>query len=332
MDARRADRPRRRTPTTTAFARPPNGGLTIVFYTSQDTAYADLQAGNLDVLDAVPDSALATFEDEFGDRAVNQPAAIFQGFNMPHYLPHWSGEEGKLRRAAISMAINRDEITDVIFQGTRTPASDFTSPVIAGWSDSLEGAEVLEYDADEAQAKLWAEADAIAPVRRHRLRHRLQRRRRPPGLGRRSREQHREHARHRRRRQAVPDVRRGARRPREREADRCHPRRMAGRLPLDVQLPRAAVPHRCRVERRATTRARSSTRCSPRVPRQPPSKTATELYQQAAGGPVQGPPRHPAVVLERDRRFGRHGRQRGVRLGLGPALPRDHQGLSTRPV
>ncbi|MGI9823833.1 peptide ABC transporter substrate-binding protein [Agromyces sp. Marseille-Q5079] len=141
---------------------PANGGLTIKFYTSQDTAYADLQAGNLDVLDAVPDSALATYEDEFGDRAVNQPAAIFQGFNMPYYLEHWSGEEGKLRRAAISMAINRDEITDVIFQGTRTPASDFTSPVIAGWSDSLAGAEVLEFNADEAK-KLWAEADAIAP-------------------------------------------------------------------------------------------------------------------------------------------------------------------------
>lgn len=139
-----------------------NGGLTIVFYTSQDTAYADLQAGNLDVLDAVPDSALATFEDEFGDRAVNQPAAIFQGFNMPYYLEHWSGDEGKLRRAAISMAINRDEITDVIFQGTRTPASDFTSPVIAGWSDSLEGAEVLEYNPEEAKAK-WAEAEAISP-------------------------------------------------------------------------------------------------------------------------------------------------------------------------
>jgi oligopeptide transport system substrate-binding protein len=139
-----------------------NGGLSIVFYTSQDTAYADLQAGNLDVLDAVPDSALATFEDEFGDRAVNQPAAIFQGFNMPYYLEHWSGDEGKLRRAAISMAINRDEITDVIFQGTRTPASDFTSPVIAGWSDSLEGAEVLEYNAEEAKAK-WAEAEKISP-------------------------------------------------------------------------------------------------------------------------------------------------------------------------
>jgi oligopeptide transport system substrate-binding protein len=142
--------------------KPVNGGLDIKFYSTQDAAYADVQGGNLDVLDAVPDSAFETYEAEFGDRAVNQPAAIFQGFNMPYYLEHWSGEEGKLRRAAISMSINRDEITDVIFQGTRTPATDFTSPVIDGYSDQLEGAEVLEYNPDEA-VKLWAEADAIAP-------------------------------------------------------------------------------------------------------------------------------------------------------------------------
>jgi oligopeptide transport system substrate-binding protein len=142
--------------------KPANGGLSIVFYATQDAAYADVQAGNLDVLDAVPDSAYETYEDEFGDRAVNQPAAIFQGFNMPYYLEHWSGEEGKLRRAAISMSINRDEITDVIFQGTRTPATDFTSPVIDGYSDKLKGAEVLEFNPEEAK-KLWAEADKIAP-------------------------------------------------------------------------------------------------------------------------------------------------------------------------
>ncbi|WP_026851831.1 ABC transporter substrate-binding protein [Glaciibacter superstes] len=142
--------------------KPVNGGLDIKFFATQDAAYADIQGGNLDVLDGVPDSAFATYEDEFGDRAVNQPAAIFQAFNMPYYLEHWSGDEGKLRRAAISMAINRDEITEVIFEGTRTPATDFTSPVIDGYSDSLEGADVLEYNPEEAK-KLWAEADAISP-------------------------------------------------------------------------------------------------------------------------------------------------------------------------
>lgn len=141
---------------------PANGGLNIKFYASQDAAYADLQGGELDVLDAIPDSAFATFESDLGDRAVNQPAAIFQSFTIPERLAHFSGEEGQLRRQALSMAINREEITDVIFEGTRTPASDFTSPVIDGWSDSLEGAEVLEYNPERAQ-ELWAEADAISP-------------------------------------------------------------------------------------------------------------------------------------------------------------------------
>ncbi|MDF2491791.1 MAG: transporter substrate-binding protein [Microbacterium sp.] len=139
-----------------------NGGLDVIFYASQDAAYADLLAGNLDVLDAVPDSAFSSYESDLGDRAVNQPAAVFQSFTIPERLAHFEGEEGKLRRQAISMAINREEITETIFQGTRTPASDFTSPVIAGWSDELEGAEVLEYDADKAK-ELWAEADAISP-------------------------------------------------------------------------------------------------------------------------------------------------------------------------
>lgn len=142
--------------------KPANGGLNIKFYASQDAAYADLLAGELDVLDAVPDSAFATFESDLGDRAVNQPAAIFQSFTIPERLAHFSGDEGKLRRAAISMSIDRDEITDVIFEGTRTPASDFTSPVIDGWSDSLKGSEVLAYNPEEAK-KLWAEADAISP-------------------------------------------------------------------------------------------------------------------------------------------------------------------------
>jgi len=141
---------------------PQNDGLTIRFYSTQDAAYADLLAGELDVLDQIPDSALETYQDELGDNWVNQPAAIFQSFTIPEYLPHFEGEEGVLRRQAISMAINREEITDVIFQGTRTPASDFTSPVIDGWSEELTGGEVLEYNPEEAQ-RLWEEANAISP-------------------------------------------------------------------------------------------------------------------------------------------------------------------------
>ncbi|GAA4490974.1 ABC transporter substrate-binding protein [Microbacterium panaciterrae] len=139
-----------------------NGGLTFVFYATPDAAYADLQSNKVDVIDQIPSSAQQTFESDLGDRAVNQPAAIFQSFSLPNNLAHFTGDEGKLRRQAISMAIDRAAITKTIFNSTRTPASDFTSPVIAGWSDSLTGADVLKFDAKKAK-DLWAQADKISP-------------------------------------------------------------------------------------------------------------------------------------------------------------------------
>lgn len=141
---------------------PQNGGVDIIFYASQDAAYQDLLSGNLDVHDAIPDSAFATFESDLGDRWANQAAAIFQSFAIPQRLEHFSGEEGKLRREAISYAIDRQTITDTIFSGTRTPAKDFTSPVVDGYNDSLPGAKVLSYDPEKAK-ELWAEADKISP-------------------------------------------------------------------------------------------------------------------------------------------------------------------------
>ncbi|QWL29884.1 peptide ABC transporter substrate-binding protein [Rathayibacter toxicus] len=141
---------------------PKNGGLKINFYATLDAAYSDLLGGNVDVIDKIPDSAFATFKGDLGDRAVNQPAAYVQSFTIPQRLAHFSGEEGRLRRRAISLAFDRKEIAKVIFDNTRTPAVDFTSPVIDGWTDKLSGADVLTYSPDEAK-KLWAQADAISP-------------------------------------------------------------------------------------------------------------------------------------------------------------------------
>lgn len=139
-----------------------NEGVKFTFYPKQDAAYTDLLSGNLDVLDAIPDSAFSQFETELSGRSVNQPAAVFQAFNIPAKLEHFSGEEGKLRRQAISLAINREEITDKIFLGTRTPATDFTSPVIDGHSANVPGNDVLKYDPAKAK-ELWAKADEMSP-------------------------------------------------------------------------------------------------------------------------------------------------------------------------
>ncbi|PRB15208.1 ABC transporter substrate-binding protein [Microbacterium sp. MYb62] len=141
-----------------------NGGVDLVSYATAEAAYTDLLSDNLDVLNpGVPPTALATYKDDLGDRAVDQPAAIWEGLTIPARLAHFGNdEEGNLRRQAISYAIDREEITDVIFEGTRTPAVDYTSPVIAGWNDEIAGSEVTHADAAKAK-DLWAQADAIAP-------------------------------------------------------------------------------------------------------------------------------------------------------------------------
>ncbi|WP_237168235.1 peptide ABC transporter substrate-binding protein [Prescottella equi] len=141
---------------------PRNEGVTFVMYSSLDTAYTDLLSNNLDVLDGVPASALNTFEDDLPGRTVNQPSATIETFTIPERLPHFGGEEGRLRRQAISQAIDRDRITERLFASTRTPARDFTSPAVPGWSPDLPGSANLSFAPDRARA-LWAQADAIAP-------------------------------------------------------------------------------------------------------------------------------------------------------------------------
>lgn len=140
-----------------------NAGVTFMVYQDPETMYNDLISDNVDVVDQIPGSALATFEDELGDRAVNDPGAVFQSITLPGYDPNFEGEAGNLRRQAISRAIDRQTICDSLFFGTRTPATDFVSPVIpGGGATDIPGAEVLQYDEAEAK-KLWDEAEAIKP-------------------------------------------------------------------------------------------------------------------------------------------------------------------------
>lgn len=141
---------------------PKNDGLRFVFYANLDTAYADLLAGNLDVLDTVPPSALPTYRADLGDRAVTGPVAINQTLDTPLRLAHFGGEEGRLRRLAISAAINRAQICRQIFNDSRSPARDFTAQSLPGYDPNIPGNEVLNFDPARAK-QLWAQADAISP-------------------------------------------------------------------------------------------------------------------------------------------------------------------------
>lgn len=139
-----------------------NGGVTFKFYTDPGPAYTDLQANNLDISDVLPSNALKTYVTDFQDRNLTKPVATNSTLNIPGYNPNFQGEAGKLRRQALSHAINREEIAKVIFNGTRTPAKAYAPPVIDGFKEGLKGSEVLTFDAAKAK-DLWAQAEAIQP-------------------------------------------------------------------------------------------------------------------------------------------------------------------------
>ncbi|MFF5154943.1 ABC transporter substrate-binding protein [Streptomyces sp. NPDC000348] len=107
-----------------------NGGVDLRVYTDSNTAYTDLMAGNLDLVDDVPAAQLKNVESDLGDRYLNTPAGILQTLAFPHYDDAWGEPGAEKIRKGLSMAIDRERITDTLFRRTRTPATDWTSPVL----------------------------------------------------------------------------------------------------------------------------------------------------------------------------------------------------------
>ena len=127
---------------------PKNDGIEFKFYLSTDTAYTDVQSGNLDLLDQVPSGAFGSFRDDDSVKAYQEAGSVFESFTFPDNMAHFGrDEEGLLRRAAVSMAIDRPQITENIFRGTRTPADDFSSPLMPGFNSELKGGDVLDFRA-----------------------------------------------------------------------------------------------------------------------------------------------------------------------------------------
>src|SRR5690625_356434 len=141
--------------------KPQNDGLTFKFYSDPDEAYADVRDGSLDILDEVPDSQLPDYQSDDDVQAFGKPGSVFESITVPGSVKHFGfDKEGTLRRRALSMALDREQMTSKVFGSSRTPARDFTSPLMPGFSDELDGADVLNHNAQKAK-KLWAKADKI---------------------------------------------------------------------------------------------------------------------------------------------------------------------------
>ncbi|WP_328331055.1 peptide ABC transporter substrate-binding protein [Streptomyces sp. NBC_00455] len=139
-----------------------NGGVDLKVYTDNNTAYTDLTAGNLDLVDDVPAAQLKNVKADLNGRYINTPAGIIQTLAFPFYRPDWNTAGAKKVRIGLSMAINRPQITKTIFQNTRTPATDWTSPVLGasgGYKAGLCGSSCT-YNPTEAK-KLVKEGGGI---------------------------------------------------------------------------------------------------------------------------------------------------------------------------
>jgi peptide/nickel transport system substrate-binding protein/oligopeptide transport system substrate-binding protein len=134
-------------------------GVTYKIYQSQPTQYQDLLAGQLDIVKRLPIEAMASARSDLGDRFAQTPSSAIQILAFPTFDRHY--RDVRIRRA-ISMAIDREEITRTIFLDTQTPLRSFVSPVVPGYRENTCGA-ACEFNPSAARA-LFESAGGRAAV------------------------------------------------------------------------------------------------------------------------------------------------------------------------
>lgn len=140
-----------------------NEGVSFKFYHDRDASYKDLQSDELDVDDALPRAALKTYRDQLGSRSEVAANSVTSYLVVPRDTRFSAAtEEGRLRRLAISMSLNRAEIVRTYFAAKPVPATDFVSPAVLGHGKTRPGNEVLKFDAARAKST-WEAANALAP-------------------------------------------------------------------------------------------------------------------------------------------------------------------------
>ena len=105
--------------------------LDIKIYSSQETAYQDLLSGRLDFMEALPPSAVSggKYKNDLGDRLVTGHLLGISTIAVPYYVPGYNNLE---LRKAISMSIDRAQITKTVMNDTYVPADGYISQGIQG--------------------------------------------------------------------------------------------------------------------------------------------------------------------------------------------------------
>ncbi|MFJ5232573.1 ABC transporter substrate-binding protein [Kitasatospora sp. NPDC088391] len=130
--------------------KPKNAGIVFKNYSQAEAAYKDLVSDNLDVLDQVDPSDLASYKNDLGDRAVDQAQGAIQSISFSLYQAEWQGQDKAKVRQGLSMAIDRATITKTVLNGSRQAANSWVAPGAMGYKDNTCG-EYCTYDPAKAK-------------------------------------------------------------------------------------------------------------------------------------------------------------------------------------
>ena len=124
--------------------------VTFRIYTDVNASYNDLLADNVDVIESLPPTALAgeQYKADLGDRYIEADQGAIQTVTFAPERVDPTVASTDLRKG-LSMAIDRDLITQEIFQGQREPATGWVSPVVDGFQPDACG-EFCTYDPEAA--------------------------------------------------------------------------------------------------------------------------------------------------------------------------------------
>ncbi|MCX5531529.1 ABC transporter substrate-binding protein [Streptomyces sp. NBC_00006] len=126
-----------------------NGGLNLKAYTSDTAAYNDLVSNNVDSMPIVPNSELANYKQDLGDRAIVQDYSAINTINPAFYTKQWKNIDVKVLQG-LSMAIDRDTINKTVFYNTRESATGWVAKGVLGYQKDACG-EYCKYNPSKAK-------------------------------------------------------------------------------------------------------------------------------------------------------------------------------------
>ncbi|MFA1544554.1 peptide ABC transporter substrate-binding protein [Actinomadura monticuli] len=127
--------------------KPKNKGVTWKSYSSADTAYTDLRAGRIDVLQTIPSAKVPEAKRLLGDRFLARKMSTTDYLGFPLFDKRFDNPD---LRKAVSMVIDRQGVNKAVYNGDFFPADSLIPSIIPGHRDNACG-ELCTYDPAKAK-------------------------------------------------------------------------------------------------------------------------------------------------------------------------------------